>query len=125
MSLSFGDDSLAKDVGASTILSSTALLSGVARDASYYCHDVIVLVRLCPSEPSSDWSGTEQLLQVDKVLFKVPRVIFNSSEVFQDMFAMPPPDGKAVDGSSDDHPLRLEGHSATEFRRVLKVLFPL
>jgi hypothetical protein len=56
MSLSFGDDSLGKDAGASTILSSAAPLSGVARDPSYYCHDVIVLVRHRPSKPSSDWS---------------------------------------------------------------------
>jgi hypothetical protein len=63
--------------------------------------------------------------QVESVLFRVPRVLFEQSETFSDMFQIPPPHVAVLDGSDDEHPLVLEGYLAHEFRALLQVLFPL
>lgn len=56
-------------------------------------------------------------------LFKVPRRKFeDGSEVFRDMFAMPPGDGVA-EGQTDEHPLLLESISTDEFRSLLRAMF--
>jgi hypothetical protein len=65
------------------------------------------------------------LLQVEGVLFRVPRGIFEQSEAFQDMFRVPPPGDVAVDGSDNDHPLHLEGYLADDFRQLLRVILPM
>jgi hypothetical protein len=52
-------------------------------------------------------------------LFKVARNTFRDSAVFQDMLSMPQPSGDAVDGADADHPLRLDGLSASEFKIFL------
>ena len=41
-----------------------------------------------------------------------------------DMFSLPPPEQSPVDGSSNEHPLRLDGYSLHDFRALLKVMFP-
>jgi hypothetical protein len=63
--------------------------------------------------------------QVENVLFRVPRAIFRQSKIFQDMFSVPPGNGVIVDGSDDEHPLRLDGYTADDFRQLLKVILPL
>jgi hypothetical protein len=63
--------------------------------------------------------------QIENVLFRVPRILFEQSETFSDMFQIPPPQGTTVEGSDDDHPLVLEGYLVHEFRALLQVLFPL
>ena len=56
-------------------------------------------------------------------LFKVPRRKFeDGSEVFRDMFAMPPGNGVA-EGQTDEHPLLLESISTDEFRSLLRAMF--
>jgi hypothetical protein len=40
------------------------------------------------------------------------------------MFQMPAPEEKALDGSSDEHPLRLDGIRESDFRSLLKAMFP-
>jgi hypothetical protein len=115
-------DVLSKTDDSSVALSAAMSGAGISRDSSYYCHDVIVLVR---DSEILEIEATKKWLQVDKTLFKVPRAVFNNSEVFQDKFAMPLTDGEPIEETCDEHPLRLEGHSATEFRRLLKVLLPL
>ncbi|KAI1788629.1 hypothetical protein LXA43DRAFT_974680 [Ganoderma leucocontextum] len=55
--------------------------------------------------------------------FKVPRRKFEEgSEVFRDMFAVPPGDN-VVEGQTDEHPLLLESISMDEFRSLLRVMF--
>jgi hypothetical protein len=64
-------------------------------------------------------------LEVEGCLFKVPRGPFErNSEVFQDMFRLPVPENTVPDGSSDEHPLRLDGVKKNDFRQLLKVMFP-
>jgi len=46
------------------------------------------------------------------------------SAVFRDMFEMPPTVGEAVEGTSDQNPIRLDGVSAVDFERLLSILYP-
>ena len=58
-------------------------------------------------------------------LFNVPRGPFEQhSEVFRDMFELPVPENIVPDGSSDEHPLRLDGVMKNDFRQLLRVMFP-
>lgn len=78
----------------------------IRRDNYYYFTDMIILVGDC--------------------LFKVPRYPFiRTSEVFRNMFLSPVSDGTPPDGSSDEKPLILEGIEETDFRLLLKVMFPV
>lgn len=64
------------------------------------------------------------LLQVEDTLFKLPRCLFEeSSEIFRDMFSLPIQEGIPYDGSSDDHPLVLEGVRKIDFRRLLLAMY--
>ena len=67
-------------------------------------------------------------IEVEDQLFKVPRLNFaEGSEVFATMFNLPPPGGQDTDqdGSSDDHPLRLEGILKKDFIQLLRYKFQL
>jgi hypothetical protein len=65
-------------------------------------------------------------MQVEGTLFKVPRYPFvRSSEVFRDMFQLPTPKYATPEGSSDQNPLFLDGIKKTDFRRLLKLMFPM
>ncbi|SJK98059.1 uncharacterized protein ARMOST_01316 [Armillaria ostoyae] len=60
---------------------------------------------------------------VEETLFNVPRYHFeNFSEVFKTMFSLPQSDNVTVDGSSDEHPLVLQGVTAQEFRSLLSAM---
>jgi hypothetical protein len=65
-------------------------------------------------------------LQIEDILFKLPRCLFEeSSEAFRDMFLLPAPEGSLSDGSSDEQPLVLEGVRKAAFRRLLEaMMFP-
>ncbi|THU77278.1 hypothetical protein K435DRAFT_556046, partial [Dendrothele bispora CBS 962.96] len=61
---------------------------------------------------------------VEGVLFKVLRYQFErKSEIFRDMFSLLQGTQDA-EGNKDENPIKLEGVSATEFRHLLKVLYP-
>ncbi|TBU26986.1 hypothetical protein BD309DRAFT_1021809 [Dichomitus squalens] len=63
------------------------------------------------------------VFQVGTRLFKLPRRKFEGdSEVFRDMFTIPPGDNIA-EGQSDEHPLMLESIQAEEFESLLQVMF--
>lgn len=62
--------------------------------------------------------------KVETTLFKVPRRPFENSDVFTTMFSLPAAQGVVVDGSDDEHPLRLEFVSRRDFEGFLKALFP-
>jgi hypothetical protein len=49
-------------------------------------------------------------LQVEDILFRMLRGMFEQSEAFHDMFQLSQPEGSIVDGADDDHPLHLEGY---------------
>ncbi|EJD02163.1 uncharacterized protein FOMMEDRAFT_59726, partial [Fomitiporia mediterranea MF3/22] len=58
---------------------------------------------------------------VEDTIFKVPRREFEEeSEVFEDMYSLPSENAK--EGESDEHPLRLEGVSVSDFRCFLQAL---
>jgi len=63
--------------------------------------------------------------QVEDCLFRVPRHTLEAqSTFFRDKFLSPPPLDAEVEGWNDEHPIRLDGATAQEFRWVLEVLFP-
>jgi hypothetical protein len=47
--------------------------------------------------------------QVEGVVKQYPRRIFGGSPIFADMLALPQPTGQPVEGTSQEHPLRLDG----------------
>jgi hypothetical protein len=55
-------------------------------------------------------------------LFQVPKAIFDGSSIFEQMFTLP--QTEETDGSSNEHPLKLEGLSALEFRTFIAVAIP-
>lgn len=58
-------------------------------------------------------------------MFCVNRKNFvNDSEFFREMFELPPEKGKPVDGSSFDHPLRVEGVKKEDLTLLLRAMFP-
>jgi hypothetical protein len=63
-------------------------------------------------------------LQVEDMLFRVPRAPFLQSEIFRDMLDMPQREKTCPDGADDDHPLLLEGYLVNDFERLLRVLLP-
>ncbi|OCH84254.1 hypothetical protein OBBRIDRAFT_799251 [Obba rivulosa] len=72
-----------------------------------------------------DFYFTDVVFLVEGVLFKVHRRNFeNDSEIFQTMFSLPVAEGSIPDGSSDEHPLILQGISKDDFVQLLRVMFP-
>jgi hypothetical protein len=61
------------------------------------------------------------IVQIENVLFRVPKALFEQSETFSDMFRLPSPRKVIVDGSDDEHPLYLEGYLASDLRQLLRV----
>ncbi|KAH9927031.1 hypothetical protein B0H21DRAFT_826507 [Amylocystis lapponica] len=62
---------------------------------------------------------------IEDTLFRVNRRNFqNDSQIFRDMYMLPVPDTTAVDGSSDDRPLRIDGIAKADFVQLLRVMFP-
>ena len=58
-------------------------------------------------------------------LFSVPRYEFvQSSDVFADMFLLPPGPTTRSEGQDRDLPIVLEGYKKDEFACLLKVMYP-
>ncbi|TDL18238.1 hypothetical protein BD410DRAFT_806764 [Rickenella mellea] len=64
------------------------------------------------------------VLKVEGCLFNVPRIYFEQSWIFQDMFSLPLGQ-KVGEGSSTKRPLVLDGVKADDFRPFLDVLIRL
>ncbi|KAF5320888.1 hypothetical protein D9619_002114 [Psilocybe cf. subviscida] len=68
------------------------------------------------------------VFKVENTLFRVPKLAFlNSSEPenpFLNIFSLPPPDPKNVEGASLENPIVLENESSTDFRAFLHALYP-
>ena len=92
------------------------------RDGEFYSPDIVFLVSLLSSRaaPVHQHRG----LQVEGVLFKVPRRPFEHDSAFGDTFKLPSVDHPAgEEGTSDEHPLPLHGIEEAEFRAFLSVIF--
>ncbi|KAG8704589.1 hypothetical protein FRC11_009765, partial [Ceratobasidium sp. 423] len=62
--------------------------------------------------------------QIENVLFNVHKYQLAKSKVFSDIFKMPKPgDGEPEEGSSPEHPIVIEGVSASDFAALLRVLY--
>ncbi|KAI8978253.1 hypothetical protein BD414DRAFT_421962 [Trametes punicea] len=66
------------------------------------------------------------VILVENTLFRLFRSTFTRhSVVFRDLFSLPTgQDGMDVEGHNDDNPLHFSGISATDFERLLWVLYP-
>ncbi|KAH7883264.1 hypothetical protein F5I97DRAFT_1903676 [Phlebopus sp. FC_14] len=63
-------------------------------------------------------------LQVEDCLFRVPRhTLVSQSKFFREMFLVPPPKGSEPEGTSDEHPICVQGIKKGDFKRLMKVLF--
>ncbi|KAJ7117490.1 hypothetical protein C8R44DRAFT_738389 [Mycena epipterygia] len=79
-----------------------------------------------PGPRDQDYYLETITFKVEDRLFKVPRYHFeHNSEIFATTFTLPAASGGHVEGHSDENPLVLEGISSVDFRRLLKVLYPL
>ncbi|KAH7338063.1 hypothetical protein B0J17DRAFT_660622 [Rhizoctonia solani] len=74
--------------------------------------------------PEFFFDNTLVAIQIGTTLFNVHKYQLAKSEVFSDMFKMPKPeDNIPEEGSSPEHPIRLEGVSASDFAALLRVLY--
>jgi hypothetical protein len=86
-------------------------ISASRRDEKLYLENIVI--RVC--RPLGCTLSLGHLdAQVEDTLFRVPRQIFAESDAFGGMFTMP--QEHTPDGSSDEHPLVLEGIATEEFR---------
>lgn len=71
-------------------------------------------------------SASLTVLQVEDTLFKVPRrTIENDSEIFKDMFSLPPTvQSTVIEGSCPEKPIVLEGILECDMMQLMRVLFP-
>ena len=107
-------------LSSSTSMVSRATMSPI-RDGEFYSPDVVFLVSFFLS--SSNCPPIHRDIQVEGVLFKVPRRPFEQDSAFGDTFNLPPLDGTTEEGTSDEHPLPLHGIKEAEFRALLSVMF--
>ncbi|KAG8683360.1 hypothetical protein FRC11_013652, partial [Ceratobasidium sp. 423] len=62
--------------------------------------------------------------KVENILFNVHKYQLAKSEVFSDMFTVPKPEGNGpAEGSSPEHPIVIQGVSASDFASLLRVLY--
>ncbi|KAH8110455.1 hypothetical protein DFH11DRAFT_1619815 [Phellopilus nigrolimitatus] len=82
---------------------------------------------LKPWEDPSYFNFSDELVTfwVEGVSFTIHKYYFvRDSVVFRDLFALPPPPGQPVEGSSKEHPIRLEGASSVDFAKFLVLHYP-
>jgi hypothetical protein len=100
----------------------TSKMAHYTVDSEYDCQSVIVLV--CTLWLCTDRKTHHLRMQVKDTLFTVIRGVFADSIVFQDMFSVPPPADVPVDGSSREHPLKLEGVTKADFKNFQGLFLP-
>ncbi|KAF6755683.1 hypothetical protein DFP72DRAFT_1169508 [Ephemerocybe angulata] len=79
------------------------------------------------STRSADFYWETIVFKVEDTLFRVPRHgLESASDVFADMSRLPTGVGgqTVVEGQSDDNSIVLEGYTGSEFRSLLKILYP-
>jgi hypothetical protein len=70
----------------------------------------------------SDALAIYVLMQVEAVLFKIPRSYFENVDTFRKIYLFGPDGEEVSDGHTDQQPLRLDGVDAAEFRCLLKAM---
>ncbi|CAE6436050.1 unnamed protein product [Rhizoctonia solani] len=74
--------------------------------------------------PEFFFDDTLVAIQIEDALFNVHKYQLAKSEIFSDMFKVPKPEGnEPVEGSSPQHPIKLEGVTASDFAVLLRVLY--
>ncbi|KDN37628.1 hypothetical protein RSAG8_10033, partial [Rhizoctonia solani AG-8 WAC10335] len=74
--------------------------------------------------PEFCFDNTLVAIEIENTLFNVHKYQLTKSEVFSDMFKMPKPKGdEPEEGSSLEHPIVIEGVSASDFAALLRVLY--
>ncbi|OJT13806.1 hypothetical protein TRAPUB_9653 [Trametes pubescens] len=87
----------------------------------------VVAVPTCPIRHSEYYFEDGNLvILVENTLFRLFRSTFTRhSVVFKDLFSLPTgPKGQPIEGDDDANPLTFSGISATDFERLLWVLYP-
>ncbi|CAE6389106.1 unnamed protein product, partial [Rhizoctonia solani] len=80
--------------------------------------------KMTKRHPEFFFTDTLVAIQIEDTLFNVHKYHLNESEVFLDMFKMPKAGGNnPEEGSSPEHPIRIEGVSASDFAALLTVLY--
>jgi hypothetical protein len=95
-----------------------------AEDDEFSAPELVLLVRFPRSITSLCAPDHHWPLQVEGTIFRVPRSVFHDSHIFADMFSVPSPPNTPVDGSSAEHPLRLEGVTRDEIKVFLRLFLP-
>ena len=94
------------------------LKDSVRRDPLYYNAPLIILVS--PVVVMSDGFNIYVWIQVEVILFKIPRSYFENVYTFRKTYLFGPDGEKVSDGYTDQQPLRLDGVGAADFRCLLK-----
>jgi hypothetical protein len=95
-----------------------------AEDDEFSAPELVLLVCFRQSSTPLCLPDHHLPVQVEGTIFRVPRSVFHDSHIFADMFSVPPPPNKPVDGSSVEHPLRLDGVSRDEIKAFLRLFLP-
>jgi len=107
-------------IGESSLGDVRPLKDSIRRDPLYYNAPLIILVSRVVV--MSDGFDIYVRIQVEAVLFKIPRSYFENVDTFRKTYLFGP-DGKEVsDGYTDQQPLRIDGIGAADFRCLLKVM---
>ena len=96
------------------------LKDSIQRDPLYYNAPLIILVSRVVV--MSDALDIYVLMQVEAILFKIPRSYFENVDTFRKTYLFGPDGEEVSDGHTDQQPLRLDGVDAAEFRCLLKVM---
>ncbi|KAG8723073.1 hypothetical protein FRC11_002565, partial [Ceratobasidium sp. 423] len=74
--------------------------------------------------PKFCFDNTLVAIQVENTIFNVHKYQLLKSETFSDMFKVPKAkDGEPEEGSSLEHPIKMEGVKASDFEALLEVLY--
>jgi hypothetical protein len=91
-------------------------------DSEFNCK--LVVLQVSSAVPYIAIWCADPKTQVEDTIFPVIRSIFNESPVFKDMFSVPQPADAPEEGSSEAHPLKLEGVRKEDFRNFLRLFLP-
>lgn len=98
----------------------------IVQDDTFYFDNVVFQVcrKSISCSPGVLFSSSSNG-QAENVLFKLPRQLLAGSGVFADMFALPPGENGQEEGRDNEHPIKLPGVTADEFRGFLKTVHPM
>jgi len=92
----------------------------IQREPLYYNAPLIILVSYVVV--MSDTRDIFVSMQVEAILFKIPRSYFENVDTFRMTYLFDPDGEEVSDGHTDQQPLRLDGVDAAAFRCLLKAI---